>query len=61
MLKNAPRTHRQLHAVLGSVDIFFYSLRSSSSSVGFWKKAIQGFIASSEIRKLSCEGRAFLS
>ena len=47
-------------AVLGSVDIFFYSLRSSSSSVGFWKKAIQGFIASSEIRKLSCEGREFL-
>ena len=48
------------NAVLGSVDIFFYSLRSSSSSVGFWKKAIQGFIASSEIRKLSCEGREFL-
>ena len=47
-------------AMLGSVDIFFYSLRSSSSSVGFWKKAIQGFIASSEIRKLSCEGREFL-
>ena len=52
---------RRVYAVLGSVDIFFYSLRSSSSGVGFWKKAIQGFIASSEIMKLSCEGREFLS
>jgi hypothetical protein len=50
-----------VQAVLGSVDIFFYSLRSSSSDVGFWKKAIQGFIASAEIMKLSCEGREFLS
>jgi hypothetical protein len=60
-LENAARTPSHLHALLGSVDIFLYSLRSSSSIVGFWKKAIQGIIASSEIKKLSCEGREFLS
>ena len=58
---NAQTSTSRVHAVSGSVDIFFYSLRSSSSGVGFWKKAIQGFIASSEIMKLSCEGREFLS
>ena len=51
---------RRVYAVLGSVDIFFYSLRSSSSGFGFWKKVIQGFIACSEITKLSCEGSEFL-
>lgn len=47
-------------AVLGGVTIS-YSLRSSSSGVGFWKKAIHGFMASLDIRKLSLEGRKFLS
>jgi hypothetical protein len=45
--------------VVGSVDLFFYALGSSSSRVGVWKNAIHGFIASAEIRKLSGEGRAF--
>jgi hypothetical protein len=30
-----PAFDRRVHAVLGSVDIFSYSLRSSSSGVGF--------------------------
>jgi hypothetical protein len=60
MPKPRSDSHHPLQAVLGSIDFFFYSLRSSSSSVGFWKKAIQGFIASSEIRKLSWESREFL-
>jgi hypothetical protein len=47
-------------ALLGSVDVFFYSLRSNSSRVGFWKKAIQGFVASLGIRKLSWDGCKFL-
>ena len=37
-----------------------YSLGSSSSGVGFWKKAIQGFIISSEIWKAVGERSAFL-
>jgi hypothetical protein len=45
--------------VVGSVALFFYARRSSSSRVGFWKNAIHGCIASAEIRKLSGEGRAF--
>ena len=40
---------------------FLYARRASSSGVGFWKKAIQGFIAASEIRKLPCGAREFLS
>ena len=38
-----------------------HSLRSSSSGVGLWKKAIHGFIMYSGIWKLFSEGCEFLS
>ena len=38
-----------------------YSLRSSSSSVGFWKNSTQGFILSSEMWKLPCKSCEFLT
>src|SRR5664280_2053674 len=37
-----------------------YSLRSSSSGVGFWKDAIHGFIIFSGMVKLACEFCEFL-
>jgi len=37
------------HPVLGRVTIFLYSLRKSSSGVGFWKNSIHGFIISTDM------------
>lgn len=46
------RTHAeggQVEPVLGSVTIFLYSLRTSSSNVGLWKNSIHGFIISTDM------------
>jgi hypothetical protein len=40
---------RPLEPVLGRVTMFLYSLRKSSSGVGFWKNSIHGFIISTDM------------
>jgi hypothetical protein len=48
-IADKPTLIRAAEPLLGSVTIFLYSLRKSSSGVGFWKNSIHGFIISTDM------------